>query len=311
MRNAEDAAHIAAQRAARDLAGKIKKIDRQAKSTRSTGFHVPTLNADPAADDPTNLWLLEDGRLRARTVDGTVHEYLPIAQSRPHVPTFASDPAASTGWRLWFNGGTSRLRGRLANGSIIEYAPVTATTSSDGGTPVSGSSTSTKPKPSDPTPKKYVSVYPTTWTRMFCVTHGIEAGGRYGTFPGSYHGMRRIMFGFNDSAIRADLAGSTIRNVELRMRNLDSWSYSGIDVHFGAHNKAAAPDAFSAVRRDAWKGHWPAVGGGHWRNTTDWFGKALRDNTIKGLTIDQPSGSSAYYGEMDRSSLELRITHTK
>jgi hypothetical protein len=314
MRDADARRRLAERRAAEHFAAKIGRISAQAKATRSTGFHVPTLDADPEADDPTNDWLLEDGRRRSRTADGNIHEFVPISQLRPPIPTFATDPAASTGWRLWFNGGTGELRGRLANGSVVTYVPVTAGSSGDGGTGTNGGSTSTKTKSADPTPKKYRKPYPATWGRTFCATHGVETGARlrYGTFSGSYHGMRKIMLGFDDAAIRADLAGATIRDVELTMLNTDSWSHGGIDVHFGAHNKSGPQGSFSAVRRNVWDGHWPETGTGPtWRDVPDWIGKALRDNTIKGLTIDQPSSSAAYYGEISWASVELRITYTK
>jgi hypothetical protein len=296
------------------LAALIQSLSDRIRSLEERGFRIPVLDADPAVDDPTNLWFLEDGRVRGRTADGNIHEFVSIAQLRSPVPTFASDPASSTGWRLWFNGGTGELRGRLANGSVVTYAPVTAGSSGDGGTGTNGGSTSTKTKPADPTPKKYRKTYATTWGRTFCATHGVETGGRlrYGTFSGSYHGMRKIMLGFDDAAIRADLSGATIRDVELTMLNTDSWSHGGIDVHFGAHNKSGPQGSWSAVRRNVWDGHWPETGTGPtWRDVPDWIGKALRDNTIKGLTIDQPSSSAAYYGEMDWASVQLRIHYTK
>jgi hypothetical protein len=119
------------------------------------------------------------------------------------------------------------------------------------------------------------------------------------------------MFGLNDSGIRSDLAGATIRKVELHLRNTDSWAHSGIDISFGAHNRSSSPGSFSAVRRRVWSGHWPESGtGATWRTVPNWIGTALRDNDIKGLTIDQPSSGAVYYGEADWSSLQLRITYT-
>lgn len=264
-RNADQHAAWGAQRGADRLAVKLRGIAEQARNTRSTGLHVPIMDADPADDDPTNLWLLEDGRLRARTADGTIHEYTPDGADTP------------------------------------------------GGGDTTGGGTSTKPKPADTAPRRFQKTYAATWGRTYCATHGVETGGnlRYGTFPGSAHGMRRIMFGFNDSAIRSDLSGATIRKVELSMRNTDSWYHSGISIRWGAHNRSAAPSGFSAVRAGIYTGSWPEAGyGATWRNVTTWIGKALRDNDIKGLTVVQPTAGATHYGELDWSSLRLRITYT-
>lgn len=296
------------------LVAHIRGLEDRIRALEEPGFRIPVLDADPDTDDPTNLWFLEDGRLRGRTADGTLHEFVSVTSSRPPVPTFASDPASSTGWRLWFHGGTGELRGRLANGTVVTFAPVTGGSSGDGGTGTSGGSTSTKPKPADTSPKKYRKVYGATWGRTFCATHGVETGARlrYGTFPGSAHGMRKIMLGFDDATIRSDLAGSTIRLVEFRMSNTDAWNYGGIDVHFGGHALTVPPSSFSAVRKNVWSAHWPHTGDPGWKSgIPEWVGRAFRDDTIRGLTIDQPSGSAAYYGEMDWSSAQVRITYTK
>jgi hypothetical protein len=297
---------------AEQLAAIIRDLRDRVRALEERGHRIPVLDADPATSDPTNLWFLEDGRLRGRTADGLLHEFAEVTAARPPVPTFASDPAESTGWRVWFNGGAGELRGRLANGTVVRFPPVTAGSSGDGGTGSSGGSTSTKPKPSDTSPKPFTKTYPATWGRTLCPTHGVETGGRYGTFPGSSHGLRRVMLGFDDAAIRADLAGATIREAELRMRNTDAWAYSGIDVHFGAHNQSSPPSAYSAVRKSVFKDHWPHTGEGKtWRSMSTWVGRSLRDNTIKGLTIEQPSSSAAYYGAMEWGSVQLRIHGTK
>lgn len=262
-RDADRQARLAQQRASAQLAEKLAGIATAAKANRSTGFRIPELDADPAADDPTNVWVLADGRFRIRTLDGIVHEFKDVAST----------------------GGTT------------------------------GGTTSTKPKPADPVPKKYRKSYAATWGRAFCPQHGAESGGslNYGNYSGSSaHGFRRIMLGFDDAAIRADLAGATIRSVELSVRNDHAFLNSGVDIVWGAHNRATVPGSYSAVRRGVYRGHWPKVGyGPTWRTVPDWYGAALRDNAIKGLTVDQPSSSDAYYGALDWSSARLRVTYTK
>lgn len=39
------------------------------------GFRVPVLDEDPAATEPINLWMFNDGRLRGRDADGTIREW--------------------------------------------------------------------------------------------------------------------------------------------------------------------------------------------------------------------------------------------
>jgi hypothetical protein len=295
------------------LAALIGDLRDRLRLLEERGFRVPELEADPPADDPTNAWVLADGRLCWRTLDGITHRVYPEAQRVYPILSRSSNPAALTGIDYYRNTTADELRIRRPDGTWGAVA-LGGSTSGEGGGNTGGGSTSTKPKPSDPTPKKFVRTYPATWARIFCATHGVETGGKlyFGTFPGSSHGMRKIMIGFDDAAIRSDLSGSTIRSVELTMLNTHAWSNSGIDVHFGAHNRSAPPADFSAVRRNAWDGHWPKVGKGkEWRGIADWFGRALRDGNIRGLTIDQPSGSAAYYGQVDWSSVRLRIGYTK
>lgn len=314
-RDAEAQARRGANRGSDELVRKLRKIATQAQATRSTGFRVPELDADPAADSPTTVWTLADGRLCWRTLDGIVHRVYPEAQRVYPILHRASDPAASTGIDIYRHTGSDELRVRRADNTWARYAPVNAaTTSGDGGGNSGGGSTSTKPKPTDTAPKRYRKVYSPTWARTFCPEHGVETGGqlRYGTFAGSAHGNRRIMIGLDDATIRADLAGAAIRRTEIHLLNTDSWDYSGITIHFGAHNRSAAPAAYSTVRRNVWDDHWPHTGDGKfWRRTSDWFGRALRDNTIKGLTIHQPSDANGYYGEIDWSTFRLAIEYTK
>lgn len=293
----------------------LARVAKQAAQTYR--LRVPELDVDPDDDDPVNLWLLADGRLRARTSAGTVHEYVPIADQRPGLPTFSSDPAASSGWRLWLDGATGRLKARLQSGTVQQFAPVTTATSTAGGTPVAGPVVSTVTKPPDPVPKSYRKIYVPTWARAFCSSHGVETGSTlyYGNLGSGAHGERRIMIGLDDAQIRADLGGSTIRAVELKVQNEHAWSYDGTTISWGGHNRHDAPDTFSAVQRDAWSSRWPRVGYGggddqYHEMSHGWFGRALRDNQIKGLTVDQPTGKTSY-GALDWATLRLAIDYSK
>src|SRR6478736_4585917 len=144
------------------LAQVIAAVADMAKQRRSTGFVVPVVEADPDADDPTNFWLLADGRLRTRTPDGIVHEYAPFTTPVP-IPTMAANPGFSSGHRIWFDGGTGELRGYLNNGNVVRFAPVTGSTSTAG--TVTPASSSTVSKPADPGKKSYTKTYNTNWQR--------------------------------------------------------------------------------------------------------------------------------------------------
>ena len=100
----------------------IRAVSRRVQALERRGMRIPILDADPDAGDYTNIWMLNDGRLRARNADGTVFEYVPTVDQRPALPTFATDPVVSTGWRMWTVGGTGALRVRLANDTVKTYS---------------------------------------------------------------------------------------------------------------------------------------------------------------------------------------------
>ncbi|HEU5032695.1 MAG TPA: hypothetical protein VFV01_47785 [Spirillospora sp.] len=296
------AAHLAATDAAARVGG------------RPRALIIPILDDDPPADDPTNLWAFDDGRLRFRGSDGTVHEFVPLVDQGYRIKTLASTPAASTGIDFWVGtGGTFHVR--QADGTVLNFQPTNLHTSTSGGGSTDGGGTTTKTKQVDTAPKTYRRTWDASWGRIICPVHGVELGShlRYGRYD-STHGERRIMIGLPDADIRSSLAGAKVKKVELHMVNTDSYSHSGIEVYFGGHNQSGPPNGYSSVREQVVHGHWPESGGGtYWRSNSDmlWFGQRLRDNVIKGLTINQPSGSLSYYGEMAWASVRLRITYVK
>lgn len=313
----EEQADRQVEQQADELARMLGRIADHARQIRSQGQAIPVLDADPPVDDPTNEWMFDDGRRRYRGADGTVHEILPTVDYRPAIPTFATNPLFSSGWRLWFHGGTGELRGYLANGTVVRYAPVTAGSSGDGGTGSAGGSTTTKPKPTETKTVKRERTYTPTWARAFCPSHGVETGASlyYGDSVFSSHGQRKIMIGFDDAAIRADLNGSINREVWIKAHNDHAYANSGVDIRWGGHNRSGPPGAYSSVRERVWTDHWPKVGYGApvrdgWRKAPLWFANQLRDGNIRGLTINQQSGADPYYGAIDWDSIRLRVIYT-
>lgn len=258
MGDAERAAR-AAEQSSRRLARTLRRMREDARQQRSQGLVIPTLDADPAADDPTVMWRFEDGRLRVRRADGGVDEFTPVG----------------------YGGGT-------------------------------GSGSTGTPKPVDPEVEERVGTYAATWGRSMCPQHGPESGAAlyYGLYAPQYHGQRRVMIGFDDASIRADLAGATIRKVELRFANTHAYYNNGVDVRIGGHKKSGPPGGYSSVRERVYTGHWPKTGGDVWKRVPDWFGRSLRDDVIRGITINQGTDAIAFYGAMAWASAKLRITYS-
>lgn len=309
VRDADRAAHVAAAAAQRRLAAKLRAIAAQAATTRGNGFRVPIVDADPAVDWPGNVWLTDDGgRLRSRGTDGTMYDYW----SGMRVLSLGSAPAAGSGIDFYRDVSDDSLRVRRKDGTWAIYPASNAQTG--GGTDSSGGATTSKPKQADSSPTKHRQTWGSTWSRTLCASHGVEevnSSQHYGHFPGSAHGMRRVMIGFNDAGIRSTLAGADIKSFEIHALNVDSWNHSGISIHWGAHNRSSPPGSFSSVRRNAFTDHWPEAGdGAYWRTAPDWFGRAFRDNAIKGLTIDQPDGA-AWYGQVRGGSVQVRVTYVR
>lgn len=234
------------------LAALIAQLRQQVAQLQRRGSIIPVLDEDPEDDDPTNLWLLNDGRLRSRTADGTIHEYTPAVSP--------------------------------------------------------GGSTSTVPKP----PAVSMFQHQTTWesdeASCYCPVHGVEGLMYYGQLD-TTHGERRLMYGFDDAAIRTALLDSVVRKVELRATNLHAYRDDGVSIRWGGHSAGSLGSAFSQNYPGVWSGNWPSVGGGTWRTIPNWFGTALKDDLIRGLTVDQPTTSPSYYGQLSQG-ISLRITYT-
>ncbi len=214
------------------------------------------------------------------------------------IPALSEDPPATSLTNMWLLDG--RLRMRLPDGTVVQTT-MTAT----------GSSTATVPIVTDTPPSRYQDDYKATWGVTYCPTHGQEAGSLlyYGGDDGT-HGNRKIMLGFNAAAIASDLSGAVVRNVQIRLLNVNSWSPNGGDIHFGVHNSTSAPASFAGTRREVWVGQWPDGDYNDWADLPPYVGRALQAGTIKGLTIDQPAGIP-FSGQMDWTTAALRLQYTK
>lgn len=83
----------------------LEWIDERIRSQAARSFVVPLLDANPPTTDPTNMWVLTDGRLRVRWWDGSawqVREFTPVAPTSPTPPAPPSPgPSPTTRSKIW------------------------------------------------------------------------------------------------------------------------------------------------------------------------------------------------------------------
>lgn len=74
----------------------LAEIRRMAEEANRKQLTIPVLNADPPETDPTNIWLLADGRMRARHLNtaGSAWVYREWVSSAPGSGSSATAPAA-------------------------------------------------------------------------------------------------------------------------------------------------------------------------------------------------------------------------
>lgn len=301
------------------LVNKINRMERELAQLRSRALRIPILDADPDINDPTNVWMFSDGRLRTRDLAGTVRTISP----GPTIPTLTATPATSTGIDVWIVNGSNNLRVRLSDGTIATYLSNTAAAVPN--PPASAWTTqltsSTVAKPTDAALNSYRKVYVGTWAQMFYGDGGQASswGADYFAFGWKQSfstylgwGQLRTMIGFDSATIRADLAGATVQQVELYLNMTDAYG-NDVLAHIGGHTYSAAPNSYDPSVRDKSRGRWGAHESAY-RNLDTYFGNSLRDDVIRGLVIDQQSTSYSSYGQARGPSSDgpkLRISYTK
>lgn len=273
-------------------------------------FMVPTLDADPAVDDPCNFYGYGDGRMMHKTPDGVIHQIVPTddADWHPDVPTRSTDPAASTGIDIWVRGDTRKLCVRTPSG--VWRIPFEGTgTSANSATKVRKATTN-KAKPADKPPRRKQRTFDATWSGNWCAGHDRWEGGEdeYGYWSAT-HGERKVMIGFDDAAIRTELVGAKIIRVEVFLANVHAYRNSGVDIHLGGHSNSGRPGSYSGiVARSVSRRHFGKSEAG-WVTVSDWFGPRFRDGVVRGLIIDQPSRSRALYGAVNANRTKVRFTY--
>ncbi|MFF8768488.1 hypothetical protein ACF07Q_28570 [Nocardiopsis dassonvillei] len=151
-----------------------------------------------------------------------------------------------------------------------------------------------------PPPQTVTRTYPATWTASW-YGYGKRSGSRAyqgNSQLGDGTGNQYSKIGFNDSAIRADLAGATIDRVQVRLTNEHAWHNSGLTARIGTHNNSSEPSGSSSAdgtfsrSSHAWtKGQTKYV------TLPSGVGAELRDGTTRGLTLGRPTtGNRSDYG---------------
>lgn len=228
-----------------------------------------------------------------------------LEQRQPNVPILDTDPPADSPLNFWLMT-DGRLRYRLENGTIKEVGSADPT---GGAAP---------PVVVEATTQTYRKTYHATWSRSFQGDGSVRSTSSmyFGYYPSGYNGRQKSMFGLPYSDIQTDLAGASIKKVEIFLDMIHSYSHAGVTVYFGGHSNAGAPGSWSNVdytRRDS--GRWPKVGS-EWRTVSNSIGADLRSGAIRGIVLDPRSDSIGLYGYAagfsgQGSKPAVRITYVK
>lgn len=86
------------------IAAEFAALKEEVRQATRRPMRIPILDADPDSDDPTNVWLFSDGRLRVRLENGSIKEYSPVGTTgatQSGTPRPAPTPPPITRSRTW------------------------------------------------------------------------------------------------------------------------------------------------------------------------------------------------------------------
>jgi hypothetical protein len=223
-----------------------------------------------------------------------------LRRPRPFlIPVLSADPPTSDPTNMWlFPDGRLRARHLNPAGSAFvtrEWVPTAAGAATTG--------TAIAPPTSAPTTRQ------TEWSATYTQSYRQSGAARtdagvvqayYGSSGDAFNGRNRSLVGFDYAAIAAELAGSTILDVWVRMVNVHSYNNSGSYVHLGIHNFSAEPATWAGggiPRSMLSKQHWNK-GATFTAHVPLEFAQSIRDGWGKGLALESPSDSRDFYGYM-------------
>lgn len=247
-------------------------------SSGSSGFQVPSLETK-----------------ETDTIAKLVQRVGDLENKSFRLPTLTNDPSAENPLNLWYLT-DGRLRGRLADGSVVEYQKVAP-----------GNQNSAAP----PTTPQYV---PSTityaqnadWATSYN-KNGSQVRGNnsknwlyFGQYPDGFNLENKSMIHFPGLSVLAPgPVGTRISSVRLRL--VGTWAYfnSGVTLRIGLHNNSSSPGSFN-------ESEWPPIevtvgkpGFTEVDRTYDlpvWVGERFRDGTAQGFTLNQRTTDVAFYG---------------
>jgi len=158
----------------------------------------------------------------------------------------------------------------------------------------------------------YTKTYSSTWMSSFGTGSGRRTDGRaYQGYYSSTNGSNYSKYGF-PSQIQSDLAGATIKKVELYLDNNHFYSNSGGNAIIGTHANTVQPTGSTSLTGTfARQSIAFAKGQAKWVTLSNSFGTDLKSGAALGITLGRTSGGSlSEYGYF-ASSAKLRITYEK
>lgn len=226
-----------------EIQQRMAKLEDNIKGLQQAPLRIPIVDADPDAAQNGNIWMMEDGRLRARTAAGVIKEYAAV------------------------------------------------------GSPGGSSSGTAKPTPTA-AKKTYVSTYAATWTQSYKENNSprTDTNDLYYGYADSFNGRGKSLIGFNWSAIKTQLTGSTVTKVEIYFHQIHSWWNWGAYVRFGIHNNNGQPGTYGGVVKNNVSQITYGKPQAKWAVIATEVGVRFRDGTGRGILIDQLSSDRAFYG---------------
>lgn len=219
------------------------------------------------------------------------------ANNRPmRIPLLSEDPPETDPTTIWmFPDGRLRMRHRNTADTAWVYREWVAT--------APGSDTSvTAPAAPVVVPTTQQVMHLATWTESYQQDGDARTDTNnlyYGSSGSdSYNGKQQSLIGFDYATIAAQLAGSTINAVSLRLQNLHSWYNAGVNIYFGIHNFTSQPTdwAGGGIPLSKHVNHRFAKTQERIVTLPLVFAQAIRDGTGKGIALEAPSSSREYYG---------------
>lgn len=257
-----------------------------------------------------------------------------VMTNSPLVASRRVGPMSGSKWdhhhvTMWFygnrisfagDGGSARVLLSVTASSLIDvtsdttmaiytegrYLPFTSTINR-GGAPLPGTTTSTTVPVSvskQTYTKEYVAGGSTTYydsdNRVYSGSPDVIQGSYNGTTAARRHGV----WWFPD--MTADLAGSTVRNVEIWVDNLTTYAGDGGTGHFWSHaGENAAGVNFMNAFFTRGQDRWLQLPSQHW--------DGFRTGAIRGFMAHTPSNSTSEYARFagGAGSAKIRITYEK